>query len=66
MIEFRFCGFSDTNIPEDWDLSVTVILRFTSVKRRGRIKKNEKHLDLHDVMNSYDGLYKVVNDLYNK
>ena len=67
MIEFRFCGFSDTNIPEDWDLSVSVILRFPSVKkRRVRIKKNEKHLDLHDVMNSYDGLCKVVNDFCNK
>ena len=55
MIEFRFCGFSDMNIPEDWDLSVSVILRFPSVKRRVRIKKNEKHLDLHDVMNQYDG-----------
>lgn len=66
MIEFRFCGFSDTDIPEDWDLSVSVILRFPSVKRSVRIKKNEKHLDLHDVMNQYDELCKVVSDFCNK
>lgn len=66
MIEFRFCGFSDTDLPEDWDLSVSVILRFPSVKRRVRIKKNEKHLDLHDVMNQYDGLCEVVNDFCNR
>ncbi len=66
MIEFRFCGFSDTDLPEDWELSVSVILRFPSVKRRVRIKQSETQLGLHDVMNQYDELCKVVSDFCNK
>lgn len=66
MIEFRFRGFSDTDLPEDWDLSVSVILRFPSAKRSVRIKKNEKRIDLHDVMDQYDGLCKVVNNFCNR
>lgn len=60
MIEFRFCGYCDADIPEDWDLKVSVILKFPSIKRSVRIKNNEKHLDLHDVMNKYDTLCRLV------
>lgn len=67
MIEFRFCGFSDTDIPEDWDLTVSVILKFPSIKRNVMIKNLEKHLDLHDVMNKYDALCRLIDSgCYNK
>lgn len=64
MIEFRFRGFSDTDLPEDCDLSVSVILRFPSVKRNVRIKQNETQLGLHDVLNKYDALCRRVDGGY--
>ena len=60
MIEFRFYGYCDVDIPEDWGLRVSVILKFPSIQRSVWIKKSEKHLDLHDVMNKYDTLCRLV------
>ena len=60
MIEFRFYGYCDVDIPEDWGLRVSVILKIPSIQRNVRIKKYEKHLDLHDVMNKYDTLCRLV------
>ena len=51
MIKFRFYG---------WDLRVSVMLKFPSIQRSVWIKKYEKHLDLHDVMNKYDTLCRLV------
>ena len=61
MIEFRFYGYCDVDIPEDWGfLRVSVILKIPSIQRNVRIQKYEKHLDLHDVMNKYDTLCRLV------
>lgn len=60
MIKFRFYGYCDVDIPGDWDLRVSVILKFPSIQRSVWIKKHEKHLDLHDVMNKYDTLCRLV------
>lgn len=60
MIKFRFDGYCDIDIPGDWDLRVSVMLKFPSIQRSVWIKKYEKHLDLHDVMNKYDTLCRLV------
>lgn len=67
MIEFRFSGFSDTVISEDYGIYASVSLVFLRLGKNFRIwliKYDEKAVDLHDILVRYDYVSRLLNDLY--